>query len=57
VRGLLRPQSPTEAPLLAEVTLCALVRALDAFSVTLAEVADSLEPHRLCGYLFAPAKM
>jgi arginyl-tRNA synthetase len=34
----------------------ALVLALDAFSVTLTEVADSLEPHRLCGYLFALAK-
>jgi arginyl-tRNA synthetase len=34
----------------------ALVLALDAFSITLTEVAESLEPHRLCGYLFALAK-
>jgi arginyl-tRNA synthetase len=34
----------------------ALVLALDEFAGTLAEVAGTLEPHRLCGYLFALAK-
>jgi arginyl-tRNA synthetase len=34
----------------------ALALALDEFADTLADVADTLEPHRLCGYLFALAK-
>jgi arginyl-tRNA synthetase len=34
----------------------ALALALDEFAYTLADVADTLEPHRLCGYLFALAK-
>jgi arginyl-tRNA synthetase len=34
----------------------ALALALDGFAATLAEVADTLEPHRLCSYLFALAK-
>nr|WP_275941533.1 arginine--tRNA ligase [Planosporangium mesophilum] len=34
----------------------ALALALDDFADTLADVADTLEPHRLCGYLFALAK-
>jgi arginyl-tRNA synthetase len=33
-----------------------LALALDEFADTLADVADTLEPHRLCGYLFALAK-
>jgi arginyl-tRNA synthetase len=34
----------------------ALILQLDAFGAVLAEVAAELEPHRLCGYLFALAK-
>jgi arginyl-tRNA synthetase len=34
----------------------ALALALDAFPDTLAEVGQTLEPHRLCGYLFTLAK-
>jgi arginyl-tRNA synthetase len=34
----------------------ALALALDEFADTLTDVADTLEPHRLCGYLFALAK-
>jgi arginyl-tRNA synthetase len=34
----------------------ALVLTLDAFGDTVADVADSLEPHRLCGYLFSVAR-
>jgi arginyl-tRNA synthetase len=34
----------------------ALTLALDEFADTLADVADTLEPHRLCGYLFSLAK-
>ncbi len=34
----------------------ALALLTDEFAGTLAEVADTLEPHRLCGYLFALAK-
>jgi arginyl-tRNA synthetase len=34
----------------------ALVLALDGFADTVVEVGDTLEPHRLCGYLFGLAK-
>lgn len=34
----------------------ALILLLDEFDATLREVARTLEPHRLCGYLFALAK-
>ena len=34
----------------------ALALLADQFAPTLAEVADTLEPHRLCGYLFSLAK-
>jgi arginyl-tRNA synthetase len=34
----------------------ALALALDEFADTLTDVADTLEPHRLCGYLFGLAK-
>ena len=34
----------------------ALILALDEFGAVLAEVAESLEPHRLCTYLFESAK-
>jgi arginyl-tRNA synthetase len=34
----------------------ALALLADQFAATLAEVADTLEPHRLCGYLFSLAK-
>ncbi|HEY1970987.1 MAG TPA: arginine--tRNA ligase, partial [Pseudonocardia sp.] len=34
----------------------ALVLLADQFAATLIEVADTLEPHRLCGYLFSLAK-
>ncbi|MFE9423459.1 arginine--tRNA ligase [Kitasatospora sp. NPDC006697] len=34
----------------------ALVLLLDGFDATVREVAQELEPHRLCGYLFALAK-
>ena len=34
----------------------ALALLADQFGPTLAEVADTLEPHRLCGYLFSLAK-
>ncbi len=34
----------------------ALALALDAFTGTLTDVATTLEPHRLCGYLFGLAK-
>jgi arginyl-tRNA synthetase len=34
----------------------ALVLLADQFDATLVEVADTLEPHRLCGYLFSLAK-
>jgi arginyl-tRNA synthetase len=34
----------------------ALALAVDEFAEALADVADTLEPHRLCGYLFALAK-
>jgi arginyl-tRNA synthetase len=34
----------------------ALALALDEFADTLTDVADTLEPHRLCGYLFTLAK-
>jgi arginyl-tRNA synthetase len=34
----------------------ALILALDEFGAVLAEVADTLEPHRLCTYLFELAK-
>ena len=34
----------------------ALILALDEFGAVLAEVAETLEPHRLCTYLFELAK-
>lgn len=34
----------------------ALILRLDGFDAVLGEVAGELEPHRLCGYLFALAK-
>jgi arginyl-tRNA synthetase len=34
----------------------ALILAADAFSDTLVEVAQTLEPHRLCGHLYELAK-
>jgi arginyl-tRNA synthetase len=34
----------------------ALALALDGYAATLAEVADTLEPHRLCGYLYDLAR-
>jgi arginyl-tRNA synthetase len=34
----------------------ALALLADQFAPTLTEVADTLEPHRLCGYLFSLAK-
>ncbi|WP_051425714.1 arginine--tRNA ligase [Jiangella gansuensis] len=34
----------------------ALALELDAYGTTLAEVADTLEPHRLCGYLYDLAR-
>jgi arginyl-tRNA synthetase len=34
----------------------ALILALDGFGAVLEDVADTLEPHRLCTYLYEPAK-
>ncbi|MBO0849151.1 MAG: arginine--tRNA ligase, partial [Pseudonocardia sp.] len=44
----------TDAPL--EPAERALALLADQFAPFLTEVADTLEPHRLCGYLFALAK-
>jgi arginyl-tRNA synthetase len=64
IRSILRklPAQETAKPATVDVTapLAPAERALalltDQFAATLAEVADTLEPHRLCGYLFSLAK-
>jgi arginyl-tRNA synthetase len=64
IRSILRrlPAEQAERPASVDVRapMAASERALalltDQFAATLAEVADTLEPHRLCGYLFSLAK-
>jgi arginyl-tRNA synthetase len=43
---------PVDITLPAHPTEKALALTLDAFDATLRDVADTLEPHRLCGYLY-----
>jgi arginyl-tRNA synthetase len=59
VRSILRkartevtPADSVDATLPAHPTEKALALTFDAFGATLRDVADALEPHRLCGYLY-----
>jgi len=48
--------APVDASLPLHPAERALALALDEFAETLDDVAETLEPHRLCGYLFQLAK-
>lgn len=60
IKSILRKAVDTEAAVVSSIALHPAERALalqlDAFGDTLAEVADVLEPHRLCTYLYDLAK-
>ncbi|MQA12743.1 MAG: arginine--tRNA ligase [Pseudonocardiaceae bacterium] len=60
IRSILRKAGDADTEVTADAPLQpaerALVLLLDGMGGTLDEVASSLEPHRLCGYLFALAK-
>ncbi|WP_338757268.1 arginine--tRNA ligase [Nocardia vulneris] len=52
--GAPAPAVATDGPL--EAAERALVLTLDAYGTTVAEVGSTLEPHRLCGYLYRLAR-
>lgn len=60
VRSILRkagdPSVTVDPEVTPEPAERALVLALDAYGTTLAEVNETLEPHRLCGYLYDLAR-
>ena len=60
VRSILRkagdPSVTVDPDVTPEPAERALVLALDAYGTTLAEVNETLEPHRLCGYLYDLAR-
>ncbi|NDL60196.1 arginine--tRNA ligase [Phytoactinopolyspora mesophila] len=60
IRSILRKASDAEMPIDPSIPLAPAERALalelDAFGTTLTDVADTLEPHRLCGYLYDLAR-
>ena len=60
VRSILRksgdPSTAVDPEVRPEPAERALVLALDAYGTTLGEVDETLEPHRLCGYLYELAR-
>ncbi|WP_449224295.1 arginine--tRNA ligase [Amycolatopsis pigmentata] len=60
IRSILRkagdPEATVDPTIPLETAERALALELDAYGTTLAEVGETLEPHRLCGYLYALAR-
>ncbi|MCP2259849.1 arginyl-tRNA synthetase [Streptoalloteichus tenebrarius] len=60
IRSILRkagdPEVTIDPTIPLEPAERALALELDAYSTTLVEVSDALEPHRLCGYLYGLAR-